>query len=622
MIEHTTNSEHYFYKKLVNYLEPLYKKIPKEKMEQLSNCSYEYFLFVLEIDKLLDEKSQKDNEQYVGNIFIKIAQFEETIKKLVTLFPITNPFWRDFNKCKHLYIETNLLEKRISELDENISIEIFEKLATGKSALCIALVDALVCLSGDITYANELKIFLEHFHIAFQYRDDIDDFKRDIECRQKTFIYEELQQKFKISEIPFSELNSQEKYKYIFLTGLATKHFEKAIDHYKISLDAINGLGLDELAEYIDKQVKECNVRIFEIDNLIEKAKNKSTKSLKIRSKNDSYKTDIIKDALNYLSNNIDKYGFWSDFLTSKGTGKYWVTSYVGFNIMEPNWSNTDIGNTVMDVVNKINILDLQGSYNENMIPDGDSMNFYIGFLNKLNMDILPDQLNKWLSYVTQTGGWMTYNNVKDLQEALHESEIDVSGWISPKDCVSAASCYILSEFPSLKKVFESTVEYLLKRFNENGQWQSYWWSDDMYATSFALCALKQHEKYSALISNVAEWIIKRQTDNGCWQNDFTKENSAFYTSMAIKALLVVDKNKYRDHIEKGIDFLALNQLEDGGWFGSYSLRIPATNIEDITRVNTWRKGSFGSNILAEDYNRIMTTSTVINAIGNYLTAY
>lgn len=59
-------------------------------------------------------------------------------------------------------------------------------------------------------------------------------------------------------------------------------------------------------------------------------------------------------------------------------------------------------------------------------------------------------------------------------------------------------------------------------------------------------------------------------------------------------------------------------QTTDGSWQTTKILAIPATDVEDISKVVRWRKSSFGVNTIVDDHNRVFTTVTVLNALWDY----
>jgi hypothetical protein len=179
------NKKHWVYFNLVDFLSPLYPSIKLENLQSLSFASYGYFRAMLVIDRFMDEP-QKNN---ASDLLKLLTLFEACIKELSFLFPAGNDFWKNFDNAKGVYFHTIKYEKtKWSELSL-ITREDFEKLAENKSAsMCYPLIDALESLQNQGTQHNKLlKNFLKHLYIAFQYQDDIDDFKKDIANNQRTY---------------------------------------------------------------------------------------------------------------------------------------------------------------------------------------------------------------------------------------------------------------------------------------------------------------------------------------------------------------------------------------------------------------------------------------------------
>jgi len=316
------------------------------------------------------------------------------------------------------------------------------------------------------------------------------------------------------------------------------------------------------------------------------------------------------------LNTNLNNDGTWVDFLNSGGFGKYWVTSYVGYMLSDLIKANRKkLNDIIVPLINKIDISKLNGSYNEFIIEDGDSFNFLVGFLNNIGQE--NKYVDKWLSFFDISGGWVTYNNISDLRKLLKvDMSKDVSGWLLPKSCVSSAACSVLADMPVLKKQFELTSQYLVKKITGKHSLQSYWWNDDIYATSFFIRALYRQTEYRKYCLPAIDWILKRQNVDGSWSNAIN-EKSAFFTALAIKAIVDFEPTKYRSQIDKGLIWILQNQMTDGSWNSSHILKIPDSNIDDVENITEWKKGSFGYNVVVEDHNRIFTTSTIINTLGS-----
>jgi squalene cyclase len=297
--------------------------------------------------------------------------------------------------------------------------------------------------------------------------------------------------------------------------------------------------------------------------------------------------------------------------MTSMGMGKAWITNYVALQLAEIDKELPILSDLRTEILDKIEKFI---SYNADIIQDGDSTNFLVGFLQE--MDLLPGELvNSWYKFMDrESGGWRTYLDGKKLRELLElEEDISVDGWLSPKVCISAVSAYVLSKKEDSSE-FQKTCQYLLNNKTGN-HWDSYWWTSPIYATAFSLMALSKREEYYSDCVETADWLANLQEKEGFWQNPVGQFSSPFYTALALKTLFIFDKGRFKNQIDKGISWLLTHQTLDGSWQTNKILQIPATHIEDPKEVNNWRNSSFGVNCLSDDFNRNFTTSTVINCL-------
>ena len=130
--------------------------------------------------------------------------------------------------------------------------------------------------------------------------------------------------------------------------------------------------------------------------------------------------------------------------------------------------------------------------------------------------------------------------------------------------------------------------------------------------------ALNPQLEYNEHCAKACDWLLHNQHAAGSWINPFTKEQSAFYTALAIKALLIHNPKKYSHQLKKAVSWLIGQQTMDGSWQTSRILSIPATDVIDTSKITHWRKSSFGVNAVVDDHNRIFTTVTAANALEHY----
>jgi hypothetical protein len=97
-------------------------------------------------------------------------------------------------------------------------------------------------------------------------------------------------------------------------------------------------------------------------------------------------------------------------------------------------------------------------------------------------------------------------------------------------------------------------------------------------ATAMVLRALtlepSQHPHHHAALVNGAKFLVSRQHKHGLWASDMIG-NALFTTARAIEALSLMDDERSRRAILKGLRALRDLQREDGGW-GSHGKSTPA----------------------------------------------
>lgn len=614
VLQQSINKKHWIYFNLVDFLSPLYPTIKSDNLESLSFASYGYFRAMLIIDNIIDEPQAKKGSDILKFLML----FEACIKELSFLFPSESSFWNFFNNAKAVYFQAIKYEK--SEWDELsiITRGDFEKLAESKSAsMCYPLIDALELLHGQGNlYNKQLKDLLKHLHIAFQYQDDLDDFKKDRINNQRTYPQFLLTQNIKENNLVEVLATLDLQYKFLFTSGIAGKLLDGAIEHYNNCLSIAEGLSLKDISDFIQKELEKCKGQLNEIELLIEKTKVKSQKSNSIRLTTETLSINkCLLESIAYLEKNIDKEGLWTDFMTTAGTSRYWVTYYTAYQLAD---AKIELP-ILKELSKKISNSQLTGSYNETIPEDGDTLNFMVGFMKAYENKSNSLATKKWLEHIEKDGGWVTYRDEASLRKRLSlKSETSLGGWISSKTCVTAAACKILSLSNEYKKEIKDTELYLLNTQTNEGYWESYWWTSPIYATSWAVQALSGQLKYREHCAQACDWLLKKQLETGAWINPFAAEQSPFYTAMAIKALLVNDSKKYVNQLKKAVNWLIGQQTSDGSWKTSRILAIPATDVVDTSKIIRWRKSSFGVNTVVDDHNRIFTTSTVLNALHHY----
>ncbi|ETZ20310.1 hypothetical protein [Pedobacter sp. V48] len=588
--------------------------IPTAKLEKLGFASYLYFRALLIYDHMTD--SQTGTAEKKTNLYLFFSFFERSAAELGRLYENSNPFWQYFEACKLQYFNTIFLEKQWSQKRPLITETVFKKVAAGKSAVCNAIVYALNGLMlEDFKDTPHWLECLQHLHIGFQYLDDLDDFKKDGIEEQWTYAHSLVEESIKEQGHDLSTVSDDAKYRFLFLSGIAVRNLENAIDHFQLAKTVALKAQLNRLATFITSKEERCHNQIREINLLIEKTRDKARKSnghLQARTIQHSTKAGI-----DFMEGSLQEDGYWRDFLTSAGFGRDWITAYIVLQLSDIPGNETLIAKASEQLLSRTGT-----AYNENIIADADSINFFIWMQKNKGGKIPEATMASWRSFMHDNGGWATYNNEISLREKLGmEKEISVAGWLMPHNCVSAVAACVLS-FMETHAAYDDTIGYLLKQQHDEGYISSYWWTSPIYATSFSLMALSKTKKHPDAAARMAGWLGNIQNSDGCWYNPAVNEPSAFYTALAMKALLQFNDKHYLEKIQKGADWLLRHQTSDGSWPTNRILLLPATNVTRLDTVERWRKSSFGVNVIIDDHNRVFTTATVLNTLHLYEQKY
>ena len=593
-----------FYQNLIPLLIGAYSSVNETDAQKLGLCALDYFHSLLAIDSFVD--GEVDIMKQPQKLFEAVEQNATAIKNLAFLIPENSIFWQQFDEVKKHYAKTVFYEKQLSVECSDIDEALFEKLAFGKSAVCCGIVYGLQALCSEPAPVDILNEIIKDIHIAFQYLDDISDFKTDTQNKQWT--YPRFLVRQYINQNDWPQGDESIAHKYLFLSGIAENLVQKAVAHYQKASLASDALGLVELGHFLKKEQEAALFYANEVRLLIEKTQIKAQKSQAVVLENQGI-TKVIERANSYLIANAQN-GYWEDFMTSAGHGKTWISGFVGLMLAEHN-TDLSILKTVIS-----NISD-SGSYNESILQDADSSTFLIGFHKAMDSNTKQDLQHSWLAFQKENGGWATYIDEQTLRQTLDlEESVAVDGWLQPHPCVSAAAAYVLRSIPTLKENYDKTGTYLEKLILEQNL-TAYWWTSDVYTQSFALLAFADTQKKNicnTLINN----IIDVQHEGGYWVNPNSNLPNAFYTALALRAMLCFEPENQRIEIEAAANWLITNQMTDGSWQTDRILRIPATNVIDPATVSQWRQSSFGVNALSDDHNRVFTTSMAVNALNSY----
>ncbi|WP_116125126.1 hypothetical protein [Lewinella sp. IMCC34183] len=434
-----------FYVRLVDFFAPAYSRLSRESLATIAGVGYLYFQFYLSVDTVMDEKELHEEEKRM--LLKRLTYFEQAVSNLGRSFPPNSPFWTRFGDCKQQFYRAGAQEKRISQIRPGFTDALFLELAEGKSALCYATIHALDCLDDRREPSLPLLECIRDIHLAFQYRDDLGDFGKDLAAGQWTqaqdWVRIYLQQEGLLQEVTPAEWHSV-----LYTSGIAHRMIDAAIHRYEDALSRTVTLGLHELADFIRREIKDCTGQAFEIDLLLRKTEALCRRADLPRIKglvlDSQYEAECAETvATRFLLEGLNDHpGGWTDFMTTAGEGTGWVTGYVALQLVE-----SGVTSAALDrLLHELQGAPERGTYNQSIQRDGDSCTFLYGALTTARRAVDPSFVSRWTEFQDGDGGWATYRDGDSLAERLEiPVAAGVAGWLSPKACVTAAAAYVLA---------------------------------------------------------------------------------------------------------------------------------------------------------------------------------
>jgi squalene-hopene/tetraprenyl-beta-curcumene cyclase len=224
--------------------------------------------------------------------------------------------------------------------------------------------------------------------------------------------------------------------------------------------------------------------------------------------------------------------------------------------------------------------------FQNDYFPDVDDAIQVVHFLERL---ALPDHEKKpaldralqWMMAMqSDNGGWGAFdkNNTATWVNAIpfsdHKACLD-----PPTPDITGRMLELLSAFPhyNQSKVTKKAFQFLKKTQGLEGAWCGRWGVNYIYGT---WCVLKglQAQKIPAehpRIQKALNWLTAQQRGDGGWGESCAGDLAGHYiplgvslpsqTAWALMGLMAYPQ-KYREVIERGVNFLIAQQQSDGGW--------------------------------------------------------
>ena len=597
----SVNPTYYMYYPYLFCLESL---ATKEFLMKLSVAGFLLYRSTLIQDDILDKKEGRGDSAIIANELQK-----EAIKILVTLFDKGSVFWQNWEQRKKEYFKGYKLDKSLIDLE---TFDEFVELCDYKSSIGKVAIDCIEAKFPNSMQFNKLYKSHQYFYVAFQILDDIEDINEDRQNKQFNIAYHELDCELKKREIFIADVEEENLKKYLHLTGVSNHLRKKALYYLNKAESIANDYGLKQWSSEIQKLHNTVISHILNTDGYIKYISKELSSPI-------SNSIITVERAIKYIETNQNDDGSWNEILNSSGVSDVWATGFILYFI-----SQKDVRKKIQPLCRKkatefIEKQDGNWGYNLSWINDCDSSNFSLLGLHFNNKNI-KRYIPEILKYQLASGGFITYNDIHALLSSLNQKEItSASGWTREHICVSSVAYYLLALLGSFPSEEKKVLNWITKQRNKKNKLaDAYWWTSNIYNLVFILKGLLENrEKNMSLIDEIVNELLQQQNANGSF-GDLYVAQSPFYTGLVIDVLCdcsFIISEKLQPSIKKGIDWLVANQNEDGSWNPSYALRIPHPENIYPDNSQSWDISSFGTQIRAEDYNRLFSSVVALAAI-------
>lgn len=209
-------------------------------------------------------------------------------------------------------------------------------------------------------------------------------------------------------------------------------------------------------------------------------------------------------------------------------------------------------------------------------------------------------------------GGFATYGDGRAIRAFMQlPAQVSLDGWTSTHPEVTAAAGLALTAAGE-RDAAERAWACLAKLQREDGGWQSYWWTNDLYATALAVRLARTLGTGTKEVVRAVEWCERGQTHCGAWRDNRNGAHSIFATALG---LLVLGPDGDGETLAQGREWLLATQRPDGGWDGEYALRIPPQHCRDPAEQTAWQEDGLAAGAVIRDQGGCYVTATVLMAL-------
>jgi hypothetical protein len=576
----------------------------EKELDILCKSGYLYYRSISSIDSLVDGNNSYNKYTLLTT---SICQ-EEAVKLLSVLFPIESEFWKIWSLRKKEFIKS--IEKDTEE-DNTLALEDYEVHADSKSAIGKIAIDAIYILSvknneNNKIYANLLESH-KLFSVGFQLSDDIEDFLEDLENKQKNYAIKQMSFYFKDNHINQNDFSNKEKYKFLYISGEATKILYLSLSYLDKALAIAHMHELHLWADTITHKRNHVLHLLRQSEAYSEIVINKRDLSNELIcniNKNITLDASILK-SMNFLIKRQKGNGCWNDFNFKGGISDLWVTAFIYRQLKEVDLLNskTKSGDLVLTFLTENRTESGWACHITERLTDHiATIEAHLG-LSESGVNLL-EAIDYWQKNQNKDGGFSRYNRLS-LKKNFKNTTYDIDGWSQSHTCLSSVIYYFMSKCKYNHDAQKRLKNYLFLNRQTSGLWNSYWWTSTVFSTSYITKALLNYNE--AGDEELAYELVSAMVNDVC----ISKSDNAFYLSMILSTICYKQTifNKFQKEADTISTMLINRQYNDGSWYVDNIFRQPLPSV-------------INPNLTAQQYiqapMRNFITAQVINGLKLY----
>lgn len=249
----------FFFKNQVSFLKEAFSIENLGLFKNFNEAVELYCYYTLELDKIIDGESDFINQHKakVNSTLLAVKNGQVAIQILSKIFEEKNSFWKDLEEMQDQYYQNTLKEKFQNTQKPKFTIKDFETYAEAKHCLAYIPILGLNYLFNGYHDKMKLKKIYKHIFFAIQMNDDLEDFSKDINNNQWTYLHASVDNFIEQEKIKINTDLTNFKERVLYVSGIGLDAITYSKKHFKTALELSLELKLTQLTSWLKKTISD-----------------------------------------------------------------------------------------------------------------------------------------------------------------------------------------------------------------------------------------------------------------------------------------------------------------------------------------------------------------------------